>query len=112
REGRLTLDDQGKPVRGKREARAMLKKTRFGQELRHVSWLTSEYGALQTLHPAGADVPRPIAQSDNAILMEYIGDERWPAPILRQVKLSPGEAKPLFERIMSNIELMLAHDII
>ena len=36
-----------------------------------------DVGQLFVRHPArhsGADVPRPIASSDNAILLEYIGD--------------------------------------
>ncbi|MBI5877382.1 MAG: hypothetical protein HZB53_07010 [Chloroflexi bacterium] len=108
REGRKVLDDAGKEVLATREQRAMAKKTRFGQELRHGSWLGHEYETLRRLHAAGADVPRPVAQSDNAILMEYVGAESDPAPALHQVRLGPDEARPLFRRIMRNIGTMLA----
>ena len=112
REGKAVLDDRGKQVRGRREALAMAKKTRFGQDLRHMTWLSNEYATLQRLHAAGADVPRPIAQSDNAMLMEYLGDEQWAAPILAQVRLSKEEARPLFDRLLHNVELMLSHNVI
>lgn len=112
REGRTVLDDQGKGVRGRREALAMAKKTRFGQDLRQVSWLTSEFQALQRLYEAGADIPRPVAQSDNAILMEYIGEEAWPAPALVQVTLQRDEARALFERLIWNIDLMLSLELV
>src|SRR5262245_31015738 len=42
REGRATLDAEGKEARGRRERVALQKKTRYGQDLRHLSWLTSE----------------------------------------------------------------------
>jgi hypothetical protein len=57
RQGRDILDQQGKPLRGRRERLAMKKGTAFGQELRHLTWLNNEYQALQRLHAAGADVP-------------------------------------------------------
>lgn len=110
RQGREVLDSEGKEVRGTREGRAMAKKTRFGQDLRHMTWLTNEMMTMQKLWKAGADVPRPYAQSENAILMEYMGDEHDPAPALVHVELDKEEAQPLFERLIRNIELMLAHE--
>ncbi|MEP7198495.1 MAG: RIO1 family regulatory kinase/ATPase, partial [Chloroflexota bacterium] len=110
RAGRDVLDEQGKAVRALRELRAMEKKTRFGKELQHGAWLAHEYQTLQRLHAAGVDVPRPIAQSDNAILMEYIGDEDEAAPSLQEVSLDRAEARALFERLMRNVGLMLSQD--
>lgn len=110
RKGREVIGEEGKQVRGRREKLAMTKKTGFGQVLRHTTWLANEYQALRALHAAGADVPKPFASSDNAILMEYIGAEEFSAPALSQVDLEPRAAHGLFERILHNIELMLAHD--
>ena len=110
REGRNVLDDQGKRVQTRREQRALTKKTRFGKELLHGSWLAHEYANLDLLHRAGVDVPLPVAQSDNAILMEYVGDVDEPAKALNQVTLSAEEAGPLFERMLLNIGLMLEKD--
>ncbi len=107
RKGREVLDVQGNEVRGRRESLAMKKKSQFGQELLHTAWLSNEYQHLQTLHAAGVDVPKPVAQSDNAILMEYFGAEEMPAPMLHAVTLSPHETRPLFDRIVHNIETML-----
>jgi RIO kinase 1 len=110
RVGRNVLDDQGKRVQASREQRALGKKTRFGRELLHGSWLAHEFANLQLLHAAGVDVPRPIAQSENAILMEYVGDADEPAPALNQVSLTREEAPPLFERLIHNVALMLDKD--
>lgn len=111
RQGRAVIDEEGKAVlRGRREKLAMLKKTDFGQVLRHTTWLSNEFQTLKQLHAAGADVPQPFASSDNAILMEYVGDGNFPAPALSQVRLAPHAARSFFERLIHNIELMLAHD--
>ena len=108
REGRITLDDAGKGiVRGRRPKVAMQKHTHFGQELRHQSWLGHEYATMQLLHAAGVDVPKPIASSDNVILMEYVGDEEEAAPALHAVRLERAEAPALFERLMRDVEVML-----
>jgi RIO kinase 1 len=73
--------------------------------------MSAEYETLRVLHRAGVDVPRPIAHSGSTVLMEYIADaEGEPAPTLNQVQLSADEARSAFERLMRNIELMLAHD--
>ena len=110
REGRETYDAGGKPIRDSRRARALAKKTRFGKHLSIASWIRYEYETLTMLHAAGADIPRPYAQIGNAILMQFVGDEQGAAPALQTVDLDPSEAEPLFQRILANVELMLAHD--
>ncbi len=57
RQGREILDEQGKKTRNRREVLAMQKKTRFGNELRHISWLEAEFQMLEMLYKAGANVP-------------------------------------------------------
>jgi RIO kinase 1 len=108
REGRTFLDEEGKSVTDSREMRALRKKTRFGNRLNEASWHQHEYGTLQLFHATGADVPKPFAQAGNTILMEYIGDLDHVAPTLHEVALDPSEARPLFERVMRNIELFLS----
>ena len=110
RKGREVIGEEGKEVRGRREKLAMSKKTDFGQQLRQTTWVANEFQTLQRLFAAGADVPQPFATSDNAILMEYLGDERFSAPALSQVRLAPRAARSLYERLLHNVELMLAHD--
>ena len=108
RQGRPILDDQGRSGYDDHKLHAIQKKTRFGQELEHTSWLAHEFQTMRVLYEAGVDVPRPLAQGNNTILMEYLGDRTMPAPTLNQVELTSEEAQPLFERLMHNIERMLA----
>ncbi|MBX3012405.1 MAG: hypothetical protein KF832_12900 [Caldilineaceae bacterium] len=114
REGREILSSEGGIVkrRDSRSMRAMKKKTGFGAELLHGSWLMYEFGTLQRLHGMGAAVPKPIAHGENAILMEYIGNAKMAAPALHAVTLAPEERQPLFAEVMRNIELMLKHELI
>lgn len=110
RKGREIIGEEGKEVRGRRERLAMAKKTDFGQVLRHTTWLTNEVESLRRLHNAGADVPKPYASSDNAILMEYVGDANYGAPTLHQVRLESSEARAIFDLLLRNIELFLEQD--
>ena len=107
REGRDNLDVDGQYIGDDRRQRAIIKRTTFGKELMHTSWLAHEFATLQALHAAGADVPEPYANAENAILMGYIGDDQVAAPTLNGVDLNPDEAKPLFQRVLQNVEIML-----
>ena len=110
REGRELLDEEGKGIRDTRRQRALKKKTRYGSELAITSWIEHEYQTLCLLYAAGADIPRPYAQQSNAILMEYVGEAQSPAPTLNLVSLERDEAWTLLERVMRNVELMLAQN--
>lgn len=109
REGRNNLDEDGREIKNKGLRHAIEKRTEFGRELLITSWLEHEYQTLRALHAAGADVPRPYANNPNTILMAYYGDEVMGAPTLNEVDLSVHEARSLFERVLHNIDLMLAH---
>lgn len=114
REGRPILTEDGRPVKktDSRIMRAVGKNTSFGQEVTHTSWLMYEYTTLQRLYHTGAAVPRPYASNENAILMEYLGDERSDAPPLQDVSLEAHELEPLFAEVIRNVELMLQNDMI
>jgi RIO kinase 1 len=110
RVGRIELDADGHRVKGDRAYKAIKKRTEYGEEIRHQSWIAYEFQTLQQLFEAGADVPRPYAMEKNAILMDFIGDADNAAPPLSSVRLGSHEAKTLFERVMTNLRIMLAHE--
>lgn len=109
RTGRQDLDENGKVILDDRALHAMKKRTSYGEELRHQSWIAYEFQTLEMLYDAGADVPKPYAMQSNAILMDYIGDLGNGAPTLSSVTLEPDEVLPLFERVVRNIGLLLSH---
>lgn len=114
REGRTILTADGSPVKktDHRIMRALGKKTAFGVQVQHTSWLMHEYTTMGRLYQAGAAVPRPVAVGENAILMSYYGDERRAAPALNEIRLAGDEATQLFREVLRNIELMLQHGLI
>jgi RIO kinase 1 len=111
---RNMLVASGVEITSREEAmvRAMGKKTAFGVQVAQTSWLAYEYGTLQQLYALGAAVPQPVAASDNAILMSYVGDESMAAPLLNDVSLERDEAQELFNEVLRNLELMLANGMI
>lgn len=110
REGREVLAADGKVVKknAHRVMRALGKKTSFGVQVAHTSWLMYEFNTLKALHSAGAAVPEPIAVGENAILMGYVGDRYLAAPTLHEVSLDYATARRLFDNVIHNIETMLA----
>ncbi|MHC4718058.1 MAG: RIO1 family regulatory kinase/ATPase domain-containing protein [Planctomycetota bacterium] len=101
---------RGRVILDARLRRAYRKKSRMGRGVQFASWVGHEYETLRILHSAGADVPRPVSQSGDAILMEYVGDVETPAPTLRQASVPRGDAARLFKRILRNVELFLANE--
>ena len=114
KEGRPVLTADGQRVKNSdhRIMRALGKKTAFGEQVAHTSWLMYEFTTLERLHRAGAAVPRPVAANDNALLMGDVGDERRAAPILQSVRLGRTEAVALFGEVMRNVELLLQQGFI
>src|SRR6266540_4516775 len=100
RTGRADLDESSNVIVDDGALHAIEKRTVYGEELRHQSWIAYEFQTLEMLHAAGADVPRPYAMEKNAILMDYIGDFGSAAPTLNSLALDPDEVQSLFERLI------------
>lgn len=109
-QGRGVLDEEGNAVRpdGRRTGKPLRQKSKRGAAALQTSWLMHEYTTLLELHTRGGDVPRPIEYGDNALLMEFIGDEHGPAPTLNDVDVPEEQAQQLFERVLFNVELLLS----
>jgi RIO kinase 1 len=114
REGRPILTADGRPAKrtDHRLLRAVGKKTAFGVQVEHTSWLMYEYTTLERLHRAGGAVPKPLAASENALLMSYHGDRKRPAPTLIEVTLGRDEAQIAFAEVLRNLTLMLEHGVV
>jgi RIO kinase 1 len=104
---RATLYAGERVVLDKRAGRAMKARSKTGRRMAHHAWIQWEWETLCRLHDAGASVPKPIARSDDAILMEYIGTDEGPAPQLRHVDLDLASAREVWERLLRDIEIFL-----
>lgn len=109
RQGRMMKNADGKSIKEHdvRMLKAVDQRSSIGQQLSHTSWLMYEYSILEALYNAGADVPKPIANGNNALLMQYIGDAYESAPTLHEIRLHEDDVERLFERILYNVDLLL-----
>jgi RIO kinase 1 len=112
REGREVLDENGHPVVDLGMLKAQHKRSVYGEQIRHQSWIAHEFYTLRTLFDLGADVPQPYEMAPKAILMDYLGDETLPAPLLNEVTLKPSEVSLLFECLLRNLHLLLASGLV
>ncbi|MBV6390822.1 MAG: hypothetical protein KPEEDBHJ_00026 [Anaerolineales bacterium] len=110
RVGRVDLDADGTALWKEADKNAIAKRTSYGEEVRHQSWIAYEFATMELLSAAGADVPIPYAMEKNAIVMEFIGDGLQPAPMLNAVNLGHAEARRLFDRVVHNVDIMLSQD--
>jgi RIO kinase 1 len=106
------LYQEGRFGQETREVRAMRTKTRKGRMFQFGSWLAHEYATLQILHEAGAGVPRPFAAGAHGLLLEFIGDGITPAPMLAAIRLEAQEARQLLERLLANVAILLACNVV
>ena len=104
--------DDGRQFLDERVARAVRSKSAFGREAEFGRWIYREWERLNQLHEAGVSVPRPIAVSDRAIVMEYLGGEGGAAPQLRDVSLPARQAASVFRWLLYDVELMLGANVV
>lgn len=104
---------EGRKVRGSREARAMGKSTKFGRREAEAAWKNAEVDALYLLHDAGVRVPRPHGYFSGVLLMEMVADEDGhPAPRLGEVDLAPDTARAWHRALMQQVARMLGLGLI
>lgn len=92
--------------------RAAQKKSGMGKIVTRSVWVNNEFEILERLFESGANVPEPVACTDDAVVMRYIGDKDIAAPLLKEVILERNEAEVLFQKILANIRIMLQNHII
>jgi RIO kinase 1 len=104
--------DDGRQFLDERVARAVRNKSAFGREAEFGRWVYREWERLKQLHETGVAVPRPIAVSDRAIVMDLIGDRSGAAPQLRDVALTLKAAQSALRWLLYDIELMLGANVV
>ena len=104
---------EGRKVRGSRQARAMSKSTRFGRKEQEAAWKNAEVDALYQLVAADVRVPRPYGYFNDVLIMELVADsEGNPAPRLGEVDLSPEIARQYHGFLVRQIARMLSIGLI
>ena len=104
---------EGRKVRGSREARAMGRNTKFGRKEAEVAWKNAEVDALYRLTDAGVRVPRPYGYFNGVLVMELIVDaDGHSAPRLGDVELTAEQARDFHATLIRYIVLMLCAGLV
>jgi RIO kinase 1 len=104
---------EGRKVRGSRQARAMSKSTRFGRREQEAAWKNAEVDALYRLVAAGVRVPKPYGYFNDTLIMELVSDTAGdPAPRLGEVDLSAETAREYHLFLIEQIVRMLCIGLI
>jgi RIO kinase 1 len=104
---------EGRKVRGSRQARAMSKSTRFGRKEQESAWKNAEVDALYKLVAADVRVPKPYGYFNDVLIMELVTDAAGhPAPRLGEVDLSPELALEYHQFLIRQIVRMLSLGLI
>jgi RIO kinase 1 len=103
-----TSYQEGRKVRGSRQARAIAKSTKFGKREQEEQWKSTEADVLYQLYAAGVCVPKPFGFFNGVLLMELITDtEGYSAPRLGEVELSADQAQNFYRQLINDVVRML-----
>lgn len=104
---------EGRKVRGSREARAIGKATRYGRRQQEAEWKNTEVDALYRLRDAGVRVPEPFGYFHGVLVMELVADaDGHAAPRLGEVELTPGQARGVHRVLVRQVVRMLSIGLI
>src|SRR5882724_859813 len=104
---------EGRKVRGSRQARAMAKSTKFGRKEQETAWKNMEVDALYRLVAAGVRVPQPYGFFDGVLIMELVTDaEGHSAPRLGEVEYSAEAARDVHQFLIRQVVRMLCAGLI
>lgn len=104
---------EGRKVRGSRQARAISKSTAFGRAEQEAAWKNAEVDALYQLVAAGVRVPKPHGYFDGVLIMDLVTDAAGnPAPRLGEVDLSADVAREYHGILVRQVVRMLCIGLI
>ena len=104
---------EGRKVRGSRQARAIGKASKFGRKEAEEAWKNAEVDALYQLAAAGVRVPQPHGYFNGVLVMELITDaDGYSAPRLGEVELSAETARTYHRFLMQQVARMLCVGLI
>ena len=104
---------EGRKVRGSREARAIGKASKYGRKQQEAAWKNTEVEALYQLRDAGVRVPEPHGYFHGVLVMELVVDaDGHSAPRLGEVELSHDQACGFHRFLVRQVVKMLCVGLI
>ncbi|MFS8137877.1 MAG: PA4780 family RIO1-like protein kinase [Thermomonas sp.] len=108
-----TQYQEGRKVRGSRQARAVGKASKYGRKQQETAWKNTEVDALYQLRDAGVLVPEPHGYFHGVLVMELVTDaEGFSAARLGEVELTADEARNYHQILMRQVVKMLCCGLI
>ncbi len=108
-----TQYQEGRKVRGSRQARAVGKASKYGRKQQETAWKNTEVDALYQLRDAGVLVPEPHGYFHGVLVMELVTDaEGFSAPRLGEVELTAEVAREYHQILMRQVVKMLCCGLI
>ncbi len=68
-----------------------------------ILWARKEFKNYKLLCNAGVSVPEPIAQHDNILVLQFIGEKGVRAPLLKEVSLDDREYERIFWAVLDDV---------
>ncbi|MBB3343440.1 PA4780 family RIO1-like protein kinase [Luteimonas sp. RC10] len=104
---------EGRKVRGSREARAIGKASKYGRKQQETAWKNTEVDALYQLRAAGVRVPEPFGYVHGVLVMELVTDaDGFSAPRLGEVALDADQARDYHRALVREVVRMLCCGLI
>ena len=104
---------EGRKVRGSRDARAIGKASKYGRKQQETAWKNTEVEALYALRDAGVRVPEPHGYFHGVLVMELVVDaDGHSAPRLGEVELSHDQACGFHRFLVRQVVKMLCVGLI
>lgn len=104
---------EGRKVRGSREARAVGKASKYGRKQQETAWKNTEVDSLYLLRDAGVRVPEPYGYFHGVLVMELVTDaDGFSAARLGEVELEPEQARQFHQTLVRQVVRMLCCGLI
>ena len=104
---------EGRKVRGSRQARAIGKASKYGRKQQEEAWKHTEVDALYRLRDAGVRVPEPYGFHHGVLVMEMVTDAQgFAAPRLGEYAPTPDEARAFHAFLVRQVVRMLCCGLI
>ena len=104
---------EGRKVRGSRQARAIGKASKYGRKQQEEAWKNTEVEALYQLREAGVRVPEPFGFFHGVLVMELVADaDGFSAARLGDVVLAADQARDYHKVLVRQVQLMLCCGLI
>ncbi|XP_071486986.1 serine/threonine-protein kinase RIO1-like [Diadema antillarum] len=103
----LTFKDRDKYVTGEFRFRHGYCKSNPRKMVR--TWAEKEMRNLLRLHNAGVSCPTPHILRSHVLVMDFVGVNGWPAPLLKDATLSESKARELYVECIQEVRKIYQH---